>query len=116
VSFLFMTTVFIWPLDLWSADHKVSIAYLFFFAGAILWAPFSLLSVERESKMLVVFAMLLVVSLSTISLFVLSLTLDSSLPWKTPTVISSFIVMFHHTFLDAIWWWLAWTRRDLPVL
>ena len=109
-SYLYMTGMWAIELDevpiygLKSLQKYVVLSYLFFMTGAILWAPYTLISLHRREKMLAVALALWLTAIGSIGMFILACGLENQ-PWM---VVSSLICMLHHVGFDAIYWWFTW--------
>ena len=90
ISFLFMSSVFIWRLDTIPEIEGIFAFYCVFFSGALLWGPFSLFSAERGEKKLFVFLSLSLAALGSVGIFVTSINLEES-DYRIPLIITSFI-------------------------
>jgi len=112
ISFLFMSCVFIWPLENWEYSEQIFLCYCIFFSGAVLWAPFTLLAVEIGQKDAIVFVCLTLSSLGSGILFVLVAVYCKDKTFQIPMIITSLFVALHHLILDTVWWWRNWYSND----
>jgi len=117
-SFLYVSKVWVWdiesvfsePLSEWA--HFVLAGYVLLLTGAVLWVPFTLLSIRTRQKSFVVFLVLWMTVSGSIVLFVMSLGLDEHVLVK----VASGWLVFHHLVFDAIWWWNTWQPNNDALL
>jgi len=110
VSFLYMSGMWVWNEDLIiyttpykDIRHIVLFQYILFLAGAVLWAPLTLIALRREQKLYSVLLALWLTASGSIGLFVMACGTQDLL-----MIIAATICMLHHVIFDAIYWWFTW--------
>lgn len=117
-SFLYVSKVWIWDIDRVFSEpfsewrHIVLLGYVLLLTGAVLWVPFTLLSIETRQKPYIVFMVLWMTAIGCIVLLSMSIGLDQHVVTK----IASGWLVFHHVIFDAIWWWNTWEPEYEPLM
>lgn len=117
ISTMITTASFVYVSKVWICDiervfdepfselaHFVLVGYVLLLTGAVLWVPFTLLSIRTRQKPFIVFLVLWMTVSGSIVLFAMSLGLDQHALVK----VASGWLVFHHLVFDAIWWWNTW--------
>lgn len=120
LSFLYMASVWVFTLEgddiVYEMSYKeirhiVLLQYTLFMAGAVLWAPLTLIALHRREKMWTVLLALWLTASGSIGLFVMACGLQN---WRL--IAASLICMLHHVGFDAIYWWRTWEVAETKTL
>lgn len=110
VSFLYMTGMWVFALDTANVygqedlQKYVVLSYVTFMTGAILWAPMTLVALQRQRKLNTVALALWLTAIGSVGMLVLAAGLKEH-PWMITTAT---MCMVHHVFFDAVYWWATW--------
>jgi hypothetical protein len=107
VSFLYMSGMWVFVLEDVQQNELV-FSYILFMTGAILWAPLTLVALQREQKLGSVAAALWLTAAGSVGFLINVCTLKN----QPLMVLAAVICMLHHVGFDAIYWWYTWHPRD----
>lgn len=110
VSYLYMSGMWVFELDTARVygqedfQKYVVLSYATFMTGAVLWAPLTLVALQRRQKLATVAVALWLTALGSVGMLVLAAGLKGQ-PWM---VAAATMCMVHHVFFDAVYWWATW--------
>ena len=108
VSFLYLSGMWVFVLE-GQQQNELIFSYILFMTGAILWAPLTLVALQREEKLWSVATALWLTALGSIGFFINTCTAKQT---NALMITAALICMLHHVGFDALYWWLTWHPRD----
>ena len=102
ISWIYITSRWIFDETL-ESNQAVFISYVLFMSGALLWTPFTIISLHRKKRLATVWLALNLTAAGSISLLI-----QAAITSDTAMVLASAISAIHHLLLDAVYWWGTW--------
>lgn len=102
ISWIYITTRWIFDETL-ESNKNVFLSYVLFMSGALLWTPFTIISLHRKTRLATVWLALYLTAAGSISLLI-----QAAFTSDIAMIFAAAISAIHHLLLDAIYWWGTW--------